>query len=409
MNRKAGFALVFAIIIMSLIMAVMASFFAITTSDLALANTTANTIRAYYLAEAGLARKFVELRGGNASSLSTQTMTLATGNTGTYEVGVEALSGSSLPAYTLRSTGTYNNISKTISLTVQQASYSRYVYIGSDRGGWYYFNTSSVVRGSLYDNQQLGISGDPVFYGPVSTTASSISYYHGGPPLDNPDFRDSLTLGAPGISVLTSTWPSQVMSPLMTAAWQAGGLYLSGGRTIRLTLLSNGTMNVTKVEEGINYNVPLPQNKALYVDAKWLYISGILSGQLTIGTGAYIFVSNNILYADDPRTNPASTDMLALLTTNILYLPIDVPNLEIDAYIVAKSFRSVGGGQADSITLYGGITWMTTNWSVRDFQPISGQIYYTHDTRMENTPPAYLPPLKDAGRIVYIKTQWAEL
>jgi hypothetical protein len=418
MNKKSGFALVFAIIIMSLIMAVMASFFAITTSDLALENTTANGIRAYYLAEAGIARKFVDLRSGNTSSLSTQTVTLSAGNTGTYEVTVTPVSGYSLPAYKLDSAGTYMNISKTISLTVRQTTYANYMLLSAKSG--YSFKGGDIIRGPVHTNGGLYIDGNPVFEDPVSSVSPSINYAQGGPPLDNPDFRKGLTLAAPSIAMRSQ--PNPVSASKVTAQ-QVGGLYLTGTTSIRL--LSNGTMNITNATKGwTNRNVSLPANNVLFVDGA-VIISGILKGRLTVGADNIISITDNILYAKNPRTNPASTDMLALVSWADVFIGVNAPyNLEIDAYIVTLDhpyFYWLGvpisspnpATKRGKLTVYGGMAQdydasISTRFGYANQRLYTEDYYY--DTRTENTPPACFPPLKDAaGRLVYLKTQWAEL
>jgi hypothetical protein len=419
MKTSKGFALIFTLIITLIIIIVITSLSLIASGELTLAVRTTNNIRAYYLAEAGLARKFAELRGGSATGIPTTTVTLSTGNTGSFVVAVNQTGGGVFPTYTLTSTGTYKTVNKTLILTVRQISYSRYIYLTnleSRSGTPIWFISGDIVRGPLHTNGQLNIFNDPTFEGPVSSVSSSINYYHGPPPLDNPDFQESLTLGAPNIKLPTS---ADILDGLKTAAQQSNGLYLTGNSTI--TLLSNRTMNVTNSAlHWNNHNVPVPQNGALYVNNGDMNISGILSGQLTVGTNNNIYITGNLLYANDPRTNPSSTDIMGIVSQNNVIIDSGAPyNLEIDGYIVALntsfSLENYASGMKGTLVLYGGVTQVergavgTANANTG--QKASGYTKdYNYDERFQNVAPAYFPPARDAnGRIVYTKTLWQEL
>ncbi|MFA5146464.1 MAG: hypothetical protein WC515_03695 [Candidatus Omnitrophota bacterium] len=414
-----GFAIIYTFMFVFLLVLIITAFSSIAYSSLSMANRTCNTMRAYYIAEAGLARKFMDLRSGSTSSLS-GTFTIAAGNTGSYSVTVTQVSGGLFPTYRLDSTGTYRNVSERVSLTLKQISCARYAYLSNseDLMFWWgsqpiWFVTGDRLTGPVYSNDQLNISGSPVFEGAVSSAASSINYYHGGPPTDDPDFQDSLTLGAPVIQL-----PSFV-NDVKAAAQQPNGVYLTGN-TI-MTLLPDGTMNVTNAAQGwISQNMPLPPNGALFVSGGYVDISGTLSGQLTVGTDNNIYVVNNLRYNDDPRINPDSSDALGLVSQNNVLVDINAPfNMEIDAYIVAlNSSFSVQGYDSvlkGTLTLYGGMTQQrrggvgTFNASTN--QKVSGYTKnYMYDDRFANVAPLYFPPAVDSnGRIVYLKIVWSEL
>ncbi|MDP3791852.1 MAG: DUF4900 domain-containing protein [Candidatus Omnitrophota bacterium] len=420
MKTREGFALIFALVIAMIILAIIIGLAAIASGDLSLAARATDGIRAYYLAEAGLAKKFVELRSGSTMGTG-GTITLSSGNTGTFNVIVSQTGGGVFPTYVLTSTGTYKNSTKTLSLTVRAMSYSRYIYLTDTEirsGSRIWFIGGDAIRGPMHTNGQLNIIDDPTFEGPVSSVSTSIHYYHGPPPLDNPDFRESLTLGAPNIRLPTS---ADILSSLSASAQQSNGLYLIGDSTV--TLLSNGTMNVTNADKDWdNYNVPVPPSGALFVNNGDLNISGILSGQLTVGnqgTGKNIYITGNILYANDPRTNPSSTDIFGIVSGNNVVIDSAAPyNLEIDGYILAlnksfylENYTSVVKG---TLTLFGGIT-QDERGAVGTFNASTGQKVsgytkdYNYDQRFEDSAPAFFPPARDSNnRIVYLKILWAE-
>lgn len=420
--RIKGFAIIYTLVIMTLILLIISTFFIIAYNQSAAASTAANSIKAYYIAEAGITKKFMELRGGNTSSLS-ESFTISSGETGSYSVSVTLIMGGLFQTYRLDSTGTYKGLTKRISLTLRQIACSKYAYLSNDEDKlyWYgevpiWFVTGDLIRGPLHSNDQLNISGSPVFEGAVSSSATSINYYHGGPPTDNPDFKESLTLGAPTVQLPTST---EILDNIKTSAQSSDGLYLTGNTII--TLRSDGTMDVTNTAKQwyTPHNTPVPANGAVYVYNGYVDVSGVVNGQITIGTSNSIYVTNNVLYHDDPRINLHSADMLGLVAQNSVYVDKNAPsNVEIDAYIVAlnTSFgvENYDVGLKGTLTLLGGITQLRRG-AIGTFNSTTGEKVsgytknYIYDQRLQSAVPLYFPPAKDAnGRIVYSKISYSE-
>ena len=439
MRTRNGFIVVFVLIMLLLIVLALMTLFVISYNDLATANTESKAMRAYYLAEAGIAKKFMQLRDGNTANITAESFALNGGaDNGQFTVTVSPNPPAPFPVYTLTSTGTYpatgsNKISRTVKLTLKQVSYSTFGYMSNseDAYAWaspIWFVTGDILSGPVHSNDQFNISGNPIFNGPVSSTAATINYNHGGPPNDNPQFNDSLTLGAAGMQMPQS---STVINDITTAAQHTGqsgpgtnGSFYTTGDT-RIALLSNGTMNVSKKNSHgawlspVNY--PNPPMQSVYVNNGDVYISGIMKGQLTVGTSDTIYITDSILYNTDPITNPNSTDILSLVSQTNVYVSQDAPgpDVTIDAYIIA--FNSFGVDNYAGIPvrgtlhLYGGIT-QTKRAGVGTFnsqtnQKVSGYTKdYKYDDRLVFMVPPYFPAMVDAnGRIVYKKVIWSEI
>ena len=438
MRNRRGFMLVFTLVIIVLVVLSLAALFLISYNDLGMATTESKGMKAYYIAEAGLAKKFMDLRSSNPPPDYTNitgasfSFSPAGGDSGTLNVTITPHSAS--PSYVMTSTGTYGNISRTVSMTVKQVSYSAYGYLSDseDSYAWgspIWFVTGDILSGPLHSNDQLNISGNPVFKGPVTSAQSTLNYYHGGPPQDNPQFQDSLTLGVPAIGMpSTSNALGQIKAAAQVTGPQ-GGLYYNDSDK-QIVLKSAGTMDVYKKKNGNwviqSSNIAIPANNALFVDGYNVYISGVMKGLLTVGTSNEIYITNSILYNTDPRTNPNSTDLLSLVAQNNVHVMNNAPtNVEIDAYIIAEGAppNQPGSFEVDNydtiaakgtLTVYGGIT-QTTRGGVGTFdgvtnQKISGYTKnYNYDTRLVNSVPAYFPPAKDSSnRIMYKKVSWSE-
>ncbi len=63
----------------------------------------------------------------------------------------------------------------------------------------------------------------------------------------------------------------------------------------------------------LNVNSLNISNKGILYAYHDIHIRGTLSGRLTVATEGHLYASDDIVYADDPRTNEASTDMLGLM------------------------------------------------------------------------------------------------
>jgi hypothetical protein len=121
-------------------------------------------------------------------------------------------------------------------------------------------------------------------------------------------------------------------------------------------------MNVTNSRKGWNNrNMALPANGALFVYSGSLTVSGTLNGSLTVGASGDVVIPNSILYADDPRVNPASDDTLGIISESDIVIDDAAPtNLEIDACAMAlnTSFMMENwwvGPAKGTLTVYGGI------------------------------------------------------
>ncbi len=419
---RRGFALIFTLAFVILVALIIVAFSLVAYNDLAAAETSTNFVRAYFAAEAGMAKKFMELRAGNVNILA-ENFSIGPGAMGAYSVRVELVEAGAFPSYRLISTGIYKKAEREISLIFRQTSCARFAYLSQDEDQFFWWGTRSIwfisgdtIRGPLHTNDSLNISDDPIFEGPVSSSAAAINYYHGGPPADNPEFRESLSLGVPNIQLPTV---AESIDNIKAYAQQPNGLYLVGDTII--TILSNGTMDVTNADKNwlTPHNTPVPANGAVFVDNGYVDISGILSGKLTVGTSRSIYVVNNLLYANDPRTNPASTDAMGLVAQNNVYVDKNAPfNIEIDAYIMAlnTSFgvENYNQGLKGTLTLYGGLTQYRRG-AVGTFNSSTGTRAtgyaknYVYDSRLQDTAPPYFPPARDSeGRVIYIKKLYNE-
>ena len=376
------------------------------------------------IAEAGLDRALVWIRSqsippsGSIASISQNLPPTGT-PIGSYTVAFTDLGSPggapTVRRYRVRSTGTIGTVSQTITNYLQTDNYARYIWFTDSEsydGTNVWFWDEDHLNGPTHTNGHFNIKGDPVFGGEVRSVDDYIRYFNNGnninstnlsnSPYDLPDFQDVVTLGSDSINM-----PTQALS-LRTASTN-GGLRLSGNTTIRLN--SNGTMNVTNSAKGWNnQNMSLPANGALFVNNGNLNISGTLSGRLTAGASGDINLTNNIVYNNNPRTNPASTDTLGLISEGDVMIDNGAPtNLEIDASIMALNTSFMledwwTGGARGILSVFGGII-QKQRGPVGTFSgttKVSGYSKnYNYDVRLLGSPPPFVPTTGD-----YITLSW---
>jgi hypothetical protein len=292
-------------------------------------------------------------------------------------------------------------------IEIQEESFAKYSYFTDDEHQlvWQtpvWFTTGSFLEGPVHTNSHYHISGDPVFDGPVSSHDNFIDYMHGGPPADNPEFRQGIELGVDSVN---TSWLNA--ERVENAAAQPGGLLLEGDTTVKL--LPDGTMDVTNANNGWSEeNMLIPSNQALFVDNGDLIISGTLMGKMTAGASNNIVIADNITYKTDPVADPSSTDMMGLVSKGDVVVSSSAPfDLSIYATIAATGTTAGAEGSfvvenywqapaKGTLTIYGGLIQIRRG-PVGTFNPntnrkVSGYDKdYHYDPRCRYNPPSWYP------------------
>ena len=413
LRQNKGFALVFSLIFLFLIVSFMAVFILTVANGLAMANRTANQKKAYYVAEAGLADAYERITQAgintipsNVSFIPSPTtdnglFAVGSGN-GSYTVSL-GYSNSPRTNYTITSTGTYGGMKKTLQLKIIGAAISKYAYWSETElnpafGGplWWVGEPGleMLTTGPVQTNGQLNIFGNPIFYGAVTEAdlpivngtlgtvpfADSPDYYSGVASDPNIIFTQGITDQAPAINLP----PQPTLTAIQAVASDGQGLVLTGPSTIISKVTPSGTEELfvtgkVKNADGTvtsytNTQMSLPANGVIYVQSDagtqdgTATVQGTLSGQLTVAADQNIDISGSVAYNQDPRptaANPAgypnSQDLWSLVANqNITVIQASVadqaaangtgPGLELAAVMVALQ----GSFQVDNYGAYMG-------------------------------------------------------
>lgn len=371
-----------------------------------------NSMQAFYLSEAGLDSALEWLRGWTSPPVpyNSGAVNLGAGSFNFIVTSAGALS------YKIACTGTVEGVARTLSAVFSEDHYARYAYFTNSelyQSSSVWFVDWDVLKGPVQTNGRFQMKGNPTFEGTVKSASNVIRYYNNGSPIDStsssnspydmPDFQQGLTLGVDSVPM-----PARALDLRNAAA--SSGLYLNGASTV--TFNADGTLNVTNAARGWNnFNTPMPANGAIFVNGT-ASVSGTVKGAASIGSRSNITVTNNILYSDDPRTNPASSDKLGIISEAHVIIPQTAPyDLEIDASIMAlnTSFTLQNywqGGPRGTLTVYGGII-QKNRGPVSTFSgstKLSGYSKnYQYDSRLATSPPPFNPTTGD-----YLMLTWKE-
>lgn len=317
-------------------------------------------------------------------------------------------------AVTVRATLNNVGISKSLQVRVGQQNFSRYAYFSdmekSTSGSTIWFHTVDVFHGPLHTNDQMHIYGSPTFFEEVSSCASSIDYYHGGPPQDDPQFHMGVTLDASTIPLPVDT------DMLLNKANEPGGLKLTGNPvTIRFRVDAGGNPYLRVTIGGTTTDMNYPSNGVVYVVGT-ANLEGTVKGQVTVGCNGDIDIIDNIVYDTDPRVDPESTDLLGIVSDGDVMMAYNDANrdsadetvmaaiMALDTSWGAESYSS--GSPRGKLIVYGGII-QKQRGAVGTFSSYSGAIVsgyekdYNYDPRLMDTPPPAFPTTGQIEKIAW--------
>ena len=227
MPNRRGIALIAVYLIIALLMLLAGTFFVRTTvTEKAVSEKEHDLLSSLYIAEAGASAgiRWLSVQpsppptpagGGLIHTISPVVLPEGTAEVRIY--GDVDNSTSFVNRYIIFSLGTALSssgqavASRQIIREVQEESFAKYSYFSDDEHQlvwwWWWlierpiwFTTGSLLEGPVHTNAHYHISGDPVFDGPVTSHDNFIDYMHGGPPNDNPDFRQGIELGVSEVS-----------------------------------------------------------------------------------------------------------------------------------------------------------------------------------------------------------------
>lgn len=346
--------------------------------DASLSIRDAAAARAFYLAESGAERGWTWFRAqpappsGQVAPFGEAPDTLSGG---LYSVSISPVSGAGRRTYRVYSTGTVRRRSRSVELDVGPVAFTDYLYytnrdVGPGEHPW--FHTGEVVDGPVYTNGYIGIAGDPVFTDDIHTAQSGLMYYNSGdpiessdlsnPPHDCPTFEGWIQMDAP-----PAGWIAQadlgVIRNLADVTLGGDmeiifGEHPGGGRAGYVSYRRRGVARWTHVQIA-------SFNGIIYVNGD-CSVSGVLDGQVTIGSVGMISIVDDLTYAASDANGPAADcdDILGLIGgTKVLVAnnPANQDDCVVHAHIIAIENQAslvenyASGSPRGTLTFHGGL------------------------------------------------------
>jgi len=318
-----------------------------------------------------------------------------------YQNGILNVNVSVLDAFKnirqITSTGSFNGVTNTVSVTLQPSKFSKFAYYSISEGGTIWWITGDTVWGPFHTQDYLRVSGRPVFWGKATTKKKLIKYNSSAKPYFYGGFEKGVDLPL----------PLDGLTPIENAA-DADGYKFTSKDTVYLTFAVD-SLKIKYAWNGATTTVlasSFAPNGVIFAKNSVLRLQGIVKGQYSVvasgssGKGK-IFLDDDIVYNSDPRDNPSSEDMLGILAKNDILITQNVANnssIDIHASIYSESggfgaqnydTRPVSG----NINLLGGII-QNTRRAVGTFSGSTinhgfSKRYRYDDRLMFSSPPMY--------------------
>ncbi|HRI47055.1 MAG: hypothetical protein KF721_03875 [Ignavibacteriaceae bacterium] len=249
----------------------------------------------------------------------------------------------------ITSIGVSFGISKTVEVIIQPTSYSKF-------GNFYNKMsaapaTGDTLDGPVHTNDFLIVHGNPVFLG--KTTSKK-----GIKKLINPSNPVFVGGYQSGVNVPHSYDPDYLKNISLAGGKTFVGVGAKSFVDVDITFNADATVTY-KARYGKNkttwdaWSAPvttplniLAPNGVIYIDKGNVTMRGTLSGQATVVTSkrggdgmGMINIDNDIVYKNDPRSDPASTDMLGLVSEQSVNVTYNAArgNINIHASIYAQN------------------------------------------------------------------------
>lgn len=271
----------------------------------------------------------------------------------------------------------------------------------TDTEGIIYWITGDTVTGPIHTNDLIRTHGAPVFEGKVTSLmgitpdpATSSAVFNGGYeigvshtiPTDMSQLTDAAILGNGGAAMNTKSLYDQ---PTLLE-------FLADGQIIRT--VNGGTPDTTSV-------AAIAPNGVISSTADFS-LKGTFTGELTIYSTGDIWIEDDLVYADDPLSNPASTDLLGLVAQNDIIISDNAAN-NSDCHIQSSMIALTGSLRAENydtrptsgtLNITGSIVQnargavSTFNWG----GSLRSGFYkkYQFDDRLSSTSPPHYPFLR---------------
>jgi hypothetical protein len=264
----------------------------------------------------------------------------------------------------LTTIGTYRGVSHTIEVIFKPSSFAKFAYFSTNDPGNLYWSHKDTIWGPFHSEGKINSYRHPVFNGKATSKVGVHNYQSEA--LDAPRFYGGYESG------VSMAFPNSGLPDLLNMATSGGHLF-TGQDTVYLTFAGD-SLKYRYAANDPDTTVlasSFAPNGVICADNGTVRLKGIVKGQYTVGSAkslgvgsnGNIYLDDDIVYYNDPRIDPTSTDILGIVAKNNVQIAENLANSS-DINIHASIYSEYGGFGAGwpsftqpngHINLYGGI------------------------------------------------------
>jgi len=295
----------------------------------------------------------------------------------------------------LTTTGTYRGVTKTVEVIFKPSSFSKFAYFSTQDPGNLYWSNNDTIWGPFHSQGKINSYRHPVFHG-KATTKTGVHYYQ-TEALDAPYFYGGFESG------VNMGFPPGGITTLEDLA-ESGGHLFDDEDTVYITFAGDSLKFrfAANDPDSTVLATSFAPNGIIVGEDATMRLKGTVKGQYTVGTTGpapkgMIYLDDDIVYFNDPRIDPSSTDILGIVANNDVKIADNLANSS-DINIHASIYAEKGGFGAGwssftqsngFINLYGGIQ-NKTRVQIGVFGGNGFSRRYKYDERlMIMSPPGY--------------------
>jgi hypothetical protein len=298
----------------------------------------------------------------------------------------------------LRSTSQYDDSTTTVVVTMRPSNFAKFAVYAGTSAAAVYWATGDSAFGPVHVQGTLRTTGTPFFGGKVTTLNGVDSTSWSGHPIFNAGVETGVNIplnrnyqklrdkASGGGKLFTGNGDLTLKFRGDSIAWHRG----SNPDTMSLlsTFAPNGTIVLNN------------SNGTLHVEGtiKGRYTVGSLD--TTSGSRGKIVIDNDIRYNSDPRTNPASTDMLGIVAHNSITIKDNTATSGTPNFtVMAALFSFADAIQVENLNSRPlGILYTLGGWTVQDIAATTNSsitrglsVNIRFDERFRTTAPPFFP------------------
>lgn len=258
-------------------------------------------------------------------------------NGGTFSVSVD--STTYINKLMLTSVGIFQQDTHIVKVLLSPSTFAKFAFYGGTHASAAMWETGDTIGGPSHTQGKLKTYGGPVFQGKATSLSGLTMTARPPNPVFQGGFQSGVNIPMPSMASYQTIYDAAADSGY---AQSGGNLYLIFNADGTVQWKTNAADPYTT--ESLSSFAP---NGIIAVDKGTVNVEGTVNGRITIASirsggssGGKVNITNNLVYADNPRTNPNSNDVLGVVS----YSDVTIMDNGATQFDVNGSFYSYNGG-----------------------------------------------------------------